>query len=143
LQAVVVDASVIAKWFVDEPHSDRSLMLRDDHTDLRLRIVVPCIARYEVLNALKYSGGFGAQELVKVANILEGYQFIEVPLDGSYAEETVRISMDYGLTVYDASYPAVGKVRGLPVFTADERLLERLKDTGFIRHVKEYTVQTS
>jgi len=42
------------------------------------------------------------------------------------------------VTVYDASYVAVGKVRGIDVFTADERLLERIKEDAFIKHIRDY-----
>jgi len=138
LRAVVVDASVITKWFVDETHSEQARKLRDDYIDLNVRLVVPRSARYEVLNALKYSGAFGTKELIDVAMILEDYQFIEVPLDGRYAEETIRISVEHGVTVYDASYAAVGKVRGIDVFTADERFLERINEDAFIKHIRDY-----
>jgi len=138
LQAVAVDASVITKWFVDETYSEQARKLRDDYIDLNVRLVVPRFARYEVLNALKYSGAFGTKELIDVAMILEDYQFFEVPLDGRYAEETIRISVEHGVTVYDASYVAVGKVRGIDVFTADERLLERIKEDAFIKHIRDY-----
>ena len=138
MEAAVVDASVIAKWFVKEPYSNTSLRLREDYINLRIRLIVPHIMRYEVLNALKFSSGFGTQELIRVANSLEDYQFIEVPPDGKYAEETVRIAMDHGLTIYDASYVALGKVRGVAVYTADERLLEKTEELNFIIHLKEY-----
>jgi len=138
---VAVDASVITKWFVDETYSEQARKLRDDYIDLNVRLVVPRFARYEVLNALKYSGAFGTKELIDVAMILEDYQFIEVPLDGRYAEETIRISVENGVTVYDASYVAVGKVRGIDVFTADERLLERIKEDAFIKHIRDYSTR--
>lgn len=138
---MAVDASVITKWFVDETYSEQARKLRDDYIDLNVRLVVPRFARYEVLNALKYSGAFGTKELIDVAMILEDYQFIEVPLDGRYAEETIRISVENGVTVYDASYVAVGKVRGIDVFTADERLLERIKEDAFIKHIRDYSTR--
>jgi len=138
VEAAVVDASVVAKWFVEEPYSDVSLRLREDYVNLRLRLIVPCIMRYEVLNALKFSGGFGTQELIKVAKSLEDYQFVEVPPNGKYAEETVRTAMDYGFTVHDASYVALGKLRGVAVYTADQRLLEKTEEINCVMHLKEY-----
>jgi predicted nucleic acid-binding protein len=59
-------------------------------------------------------------------------------MSGRCAEEAVRIALDYGITVYDASYLSIGKVRGLEVYTADEELLRKVKKLGFVRHVKEY-----
>lgn len=138
--AVVADASVLVKWFVNEPFSDEALRLRNQHVNLERRIVVPSLARYEVLNALKYAGGFGTQELIRVAKDLEDYQLVEVPLNGNYGELTVQIAADYGITIYDSSYVSLGKIENLTVFTADEKLLERLegkKTLGFVRHVSK------
>jgi predicted nucleic acid-binding protein len=139
VSAIVADASVIVKWFVEEEHSEQALRLRDDQVEQRVRIIVPSLAGYEVLNALRYSGSFGAEELVEVSKVLDGYQFLEVGMSGRCAEEAVRIALDYGITVYDAAYLSIGKLRGLEVYTADEELLRKVKKLGFARHVKEYS----
>jgi predicted nucleic acid-binding protein len=138
VSAIVADSSVIVKWFVEEEHSERALRLRDDHVEQRVKVVVPSLAGYEVLNALRYSGSFGAEELVEVSKALDGYQFMEVGMSGRCAEEAVRIALDYGVTVYDAAYLSIGKLRGLEVYTADEELLRKVKKLGFVRHLKEY-----
>ena len=52
---------VIVKWFVEEEFSTQALRLRDDQVEQRVRVVVPALAGYEVLNALRYSGSFGAE----------------------------------------------------------------------------------
>lgn len=138
MEVAVVDASVVIKWFVEEPYSDKALQLREDFVEQKINLVVPYLLRYEVLNALKYSGGFGAKELVKIAAILDDYQFFEMHISGVYAEETVRISTDYGLTIYDSCYAAIGKVRRLRVFTADDKLLTKVRDIDFIKHIADY-----
>jgi predicted nucleic acid-binding protein len=138
--AIVADASILVKWFVSEPFSKESLRLRRQHIGLERRIVVPSLARYEVLNALKYGGGFGTNELIRVAKDLEDYQLVEVPLNGKYGELTIQIASDYGITIYDSSYISLGKIENLSVFTADEKLLEKLegeKDFGFVQHISK------
>jgi len=139
MSTVVADASVIVKWFVEEEHSGPSVRMRDDHASQRIMIVVPAVAPFEVLNALRYSGGFGTDDLIEISRTLDGYQFVEAPLKGDYAEEVARLAMDLGVTVYDASYLALGKVRGIDVYTADEQLLKKVrKKLAFVRHVKDY-----
>jgi predicted nucleic acid-binding protein len=118
VSAIVADASVIVRWFVEEEHSEPALRLRDDQVEQRVRIVIPSLAGYEVLNALRYSGSFGAEELVEASRALDGYQFMEVGMGGRYAEVAVRISLDYGVTVYDAAYLSIAKLKGLEVYTA-------------------------
>src|ERR1039457_5074058 len=115
--AAVIDASVVAKWFVEEDHSDVALRLRDDYASLKVKVIVPQIAVYEVLNALKYSHGFGTKDLTEVADTLRGYQLIELPLDAPLARETIKLAMDAGITIYDAVYVAIGAVRKLLVYT--------------------------
>lgn len=139
MSTVVVDASVIVKWFVEEDDSVASVRMRDDHASQRIMIAVPAVAPFEVLNALRYSGGFGTDDLVEVSRTLDGYQFIEVALNGDYAEQVARLAMDMGITVYDASYLTLGKVRGIDVYTADEELLKKTrKKFDFVRHVRDY-----
>jgi predicted nucleic acid-binding protein len=137
-QAIVVDASVLVKWFLRESYSDESLELRKQHIGQEKRIVVPALARFEVLNALK-QGGLGTHELLRVARDLEDYQFVEVPLGGSYGDLTVQIAFDYGINIYDSSYVSLGKARQLRVVTADEELLERVgADFDFMEHIKKF-----
>ena len=33
MEHVVVDASVLVKWFVEEDYTDKALLLRDNHID--------------------------------------------------------------------------------------------------------------
>ncbi len=135
----MIDASVIVKWFVEEDHSKIALRLRDDYVSLKLKVIVPQIAVYEVLNALKYSHGFGTKDLIEVADTLRGYQLIEDPLEPTLAKETIKLAMDGGVTIYDAVYVAIGEVRKLVVYTADEVLLRKLSINPFLRHIKEYS----
>jgi len=137
--ALVADASVIVKWFVNEPFTEQSLRLRKAHVGLATRVVVPSLAKYEVLNALKYSGEFGVEEITRISRDLDNYQFIEVPFERRYSEATVNIATKYGITVYDSSYIAVGQERALPVFTADKKVLDKTRGLGFIHHIREYT----
>lgn len=136
--AVVADASVIVKWFVNEPFSEQSLCLKKAHVNLTTRIVLPALARYEVLNALKYSGKFGSLELVRISRDLQGYQFLEIPLNETYGQAAVTIAVDNGITIYDSSYLAIGQIRNIPVFTADERVLEKIETLDYVRHIREY-----
>ena len=69
--------------------------------------------------------------MCQITNDLESYQFFEVPLDGEIGEAAVRIASDFGITIYDSSYIAVGKVRKLDVFTADQKLLDKVPETRF------------
>jgi len=63
---IVVDASVVAKWFLEEEYSGKALQLRDDYARGLLTVAAPSLLEYEVLNALKYSGAYSARELKEI-----------------------------------------------------------------------------
>lgn len=136
--ALVADASVVVKWFLKEEFSADALRVRASHTSMESRIVVPTLARYEVLNALRHSGRFGREDLARASKELEGIGLVEVTPDQGDWEEALRIAADHGLTVYDSCYLALGSTNHLPVYTADERVLERAGALGFLHHVKAY-----
>lgn len=134
--ALVADASVIAKWFVKEDFSDESNRIRDAHVRLETRTVVPTLAKYEVLNALKHSGKSGTQEIAEASKDLDGYQLLEVSPDSPLWERTVRMAMEMGLTVYDAAYLAVDEANKIRVCTADARILDKAEGPGAVRHIR-------
>ena len=55
---VVIDASVIVKWFVAEKGSDYALKLRDMYISGEIKIAAPELLLYEVLNAVQHKGLF-------------------------------------------------------------------------------------
>ncbi len=72
---LVVDASVVVKWFVLEEYSDEAGLLKRAYVEGLVDLASPSLLLYEVLNALKYSAAFGEDELKRIARVLEDYQF--------------------------------------------------------------------
>ena len=137
---IAVDASVVVKWFVEEKYSKEALIIRESFIEGLVDIVVPSLLYFEVLNALKYSGAFGEDELKKVARILEDYQFTLYELEGAYAEKAVEIAMRKGITIYDASYVALALIEGVDLYTADEKLLTKTQDLKITKHLKNFKI---
>jgi len=123
---VVVDASVVVKWFVEEEYSREARLLRDAYANGLVDLAAPSLLPYEVINALKYSGAFGEDELREVARTLEDYQVTLYDLVGEVAQKTVEIAMRKGVTVYDAAYVALACKLDTVLYTADERLLRKV-----------------
>lgn len=137
---VVVDASVVVKWFVEEEYSKEARLLRKAYEDGVIDIAAPDILPYEVLNALKYSGAFGEDELKEVAGILDDFQFTLYRLEGEHAAKTVEIAMRKGVTVYDAAYIALATLLGTIVYTADDKLLKKTASLNVARHIKFFKI---
>lgn len=137
-EIVVPDASVVVKWFIEEEYTDKADELRRDYVDQLIDIAVPELVYYEVLNALRYSGVFGEDELINIGEALHGFQFLELPLKGEFLRETIRRALKHGITIYDACYIAVASIEKGTLYTADEKLLEKLRGLKNAKHIREY-----
>ncbi len=132
---VVVDASVVVKWFVEEEHPREARLLRDAYASGVIDLACPSLLPYEVLNALKYSGAFGEEELKEVAETLDDFQLTLYDLSGELAKKSVELAMRKGITIYDASYAALAELLEVDAYTADEELLRKAK--GRMRHIRD------
>jgi len=121
----VVDSSVVAKWFLMEPGSGKAIELRDRFAIGRLKLVVPTLMFYEVMNALRFSGGFDQSELVVAARSLSRYRFDIWRPRGKLLELSTSLALEKGLTVYDAFYVALAQRTGSRVVTEDGELLSK------------------
>ena len=136
IEKIVVDASVVAKWFLIEEHSEQAIALRDDYISGRVALVAPSLLVYEVLNALKYSGVYSREEMEQIAEALDRYGIDLRELRGDLKKRAVGEAVARDLSLYDASYLALAEVLQARLYTADEELVER--GGGVAVHVREY-----
>jgi len=122
---------------LEEEHSDKARRLRDSFVLGTLAISIPALLLYETLNALKYSGVYDENELESAATSLSKYGFdVREPSGGLY-RETAGASMKYDVSVYDASYIALSTHLQVPLFTADEEILDKFPRARHIKSFKE------
>ena len=91
---------------------------------------------YETLNALRYSKIYDQEELGLAAKSLSDYPF-DVSAPKELLLETSRLSVQYNITIYDASYLALSEHLNIPFFTADDKLLKRVR--GRARHISTFS----
>ncbi|HDD34200.1 MAG TPA: PIN domain-containing protein [Thermofilaceae archaeon] len=137
---VVVDASIVVKWFVEEEYSREARLLRDAYANELIDVVAPSLLPYEVLNALKYSGAFGEEELKEIARTLEDFQITLFNLEGELASRSVELAMRKGITVYDASYIALAQILDTVLYTADEKLIRKARGLDAVRHIAQFKI---
>ncbi|MCS7364557.1 MAG: type II toxin-antitoxin system VapC family toxin [archaeon GB-1867-035] len=135
MREVAVDASIIVKWFVIEENSDKALELRDKYVEGEIRIIAPELITFEILNALKYKELFNEEELKEISEALQAYSFSLYPLKGEYARKTVEVAVKNNITIYDASYVALAIMRKTQMYTADEKLIKKLRKK-YLKYVK-------
>ena len=137
-ETLIVDASVIAKWFVTEEHTSEALTLRDAYLSGEIDLWSTELMPYEVLNALRHKPEIDARELRTAAKALAGYRIALHPLLGELGELSVENALRYGLTIYDSSYVSQSLFFDKPLYTADEKLLAKTRALTAIHHISEY-----
>jgi len=129
----IVDASVVVKWFNIEEYTENAERLKEKHLKAEVTLVSPVLMIFEVLNALRYNPELGVNDVKEALNDLLGIQIKLYPVE-DWLSEAVLLAYDYGLTIYDASYIALANHLSCLLYTADSKLLERVKITN-IRHI--------
>ncbi len=135
----VVDASVVAKWYLEEGSTEEARRLRDDFLEGILTLRVPSLLPFEVMNALRYHPAFPRRHLGEAAKALDRAGLVSVPLLGAYLEKTIERSVSSDLTIYDASYVALAETLDCPLYTADEAILRLREDGVAAVRVRDYS----
>lgn len=139
MSEIVVDTSVVVKWYIPERHHEQARLLRDAYLDGRFDLVAPALMPFEAINALKYSGHYGGNRLEEASNSLGKYGIELVPFNeiGPLA----AVANDLDVTVYDASYIALAQELDTSVYTADETLLDELEGgySELAAHIRTYS----
>lgn len=131
---VVIDASVCAKWYIDEEYSHGARLLRDEFVKGQIGITVPSLLYYETLNALRYSKLFDQKELAVAADSLSKYGFEVWEPRGEVYREAARLSVANDITVYDAAYVALSEHLRALFYTVDRKLLDKFPRRA--RHIR-------
>ena len=123
MKQAVIDASVIAKWVVDEDHSDRAIRLLA--LDARH---APSHWRAEAVNVLwakVFRGDLTAADAEERMGVLMRAPIIDTPTE-SLMPRAFAISVAGSVTIYDGLYVALAEKLGAPMVTADHRLIRKM-----------------
>ncbi len=122
--AAVVDTSVAAKWVVNEPDGNRAAILLDYDA-----LYAPSHWQAEAVSVLssKVIRGELTPEAAQPrlaalmrATVIETATATLIP-------DAFNLAVTYSVTVYDALYVALAIKKGVPLVTADEKLIRRLR----------------
>lgn len=135
MSEIVIDASIVVKWFIEENNSDKARLLRDKFIDGKIELIVPSLLYFEVLNALKYSQLFDPSELDDAGESLEKYGFKVITIKNEIRENMIKVAVDHDMSIYDASYLGISIVLEKIFCTADEKIIKKLP-AKLKKHIK-------
>lgn len=118
---IVVDASVVVKWFTMEPRHEeaRRLLLGDE------QLLAPDIVAVEVANAMWVKTGRGeisASEAARAVAAVAGGGQPDLRPSVPLVPRAFELARHLGHPVYDCIYLALAEETGALLLTADQRL---------------------
>jgi predicted nucleic acid-binding protein len=132
---LVIDASVAAKWFVQEPDSAEAAALLDDPGN---EFIALDLIRAELLNVLWRKWLARAVESTvahEIAAQLDRYFAEIVPSDG-LATWALSIALELRHPVYDCFYLALAEQRSATLVTADKRFYDAVQGTSWGKRIQ-------
>ena len=125
--AVVLDTSVLIKWFrQEEVLAERALVLRDTYLEGLVIISIPWLAVYELANVLRYKSDLTTVQVQEAVQSLLEMELEWVSPSSEAMRRTIEIARGYEITFYDATFVVLAETLKMAFITADERLARRL-----------------
>jgi predicted nucleic acid-binding protein len=117
---IVVDTNIIAYLIIESPHSPkaRRVVAKEDQWS------APLLWRNELRNVLI---GYIRRGEITYEEAMDGIRLAESRLGETSMDvdhdEVLRLALVYGCTTYDCEFVAVARSVGVPLVTADRKLL--------------------
>lgn len=125
---MILDASVVLKWFIDEEGSDKARKIQDDFIAGSSALTVPDLLLYEITNALRFNRTFKEQDIEEVLNALSQMGLETFPVNYQVIKSAVKLAYNFNITVYDAIYAGLAFELFVDFVTADKELYKKLND---------------
>lgn len=134
MKPLVIDASIAVKWFIPERGSIEAIKLLNSS----IQLFAPDIIRPEVANTLWKLHTRKMLSVDEASKIIEN--FVSSPIEICSSDALIAPAFEIATaarrTVYDSLYLALAIERNSVLITADQRLANALKNTGFSRFVR-------
>ena len=119
---VVIDTSVIFKWFVayGENGLDEAWSLLRDHQQGPVTLIAPALAAVEVTNLLRCSG-IGADDARALLNDFELAHVVAFETTPDRLQRALSCAFENCISVYDAIFLSLAQEFDCPLVTADRR----------------------
>ncbi len=122
---IVLDASILIKWFVQESDSEIAIRFKEDLLAGKFDIVIPDLALYEVTNVLRFKSGVTEEAIRSILPTLFDLGLEIITPSCRLLEESLHLSFATELSIYDSIYLALANELGVTFITADKRIVEQ------------------
>lgn len=122
---LVVDSSVVIKWFLPEPYSVEARRILDGYQQGDITFLAPDLIYAEIGNIVWKKQQFQGLAVADAQQILVAFQTVTLITTSNMRllSNAYKLATTYQRTVYDALYLALSQQEQCQFVTADERLV--------------------
>lgn len=131
-ETLVIDASVVVKWYCEEEDTDAALLIRDRFFAGKCKLTAPGLLLYEAANAIRFNGFFSEEDRAGVVRDLYSIGIEFECADEELMADAMEIALKRDTTIYDATYLALAKKLGCVYVTADSKFASRVRDKNVV-----------
>lgn len=121
METVVLDTSVVVKWFVEENGSKKAQGLLKRYVNKDLQIIVPEIICLELANALFFGAGFKKKDLSDALHAFYSLRIEMVQFGETFVKQIAEFMVKFRVPMYDSSFVFLAKNKKIPLITADRK----------------------
>lgn len=121
MEEVVLDTSVIAKWFLQEKNSSQANKYLQQYRKRELDIYTPQIVIPELGNALYFGGDFNNQKLKESIQAFFSLHLAVVPISQDLVKKATDLVTQFEITYYDSLFISLAKIMDVFLITADQK----------------------
>ena len=125
---LVVDSSVVVKWFVVEPYSAEARKILDEYQNGSISFLAPDLINAEFGNIIWKKHIFQGLAAMDAQNIVDDFRALQFTLVSTAAllDDAYKLAVKHRRTVYDSLYLALSLREGCQFVTADEKLVNAI-----------------
>lgn len=140
---ICVDASVAAKWILDEPFADKAVALLRDSAKAARPIIAPPLLPFEIANILRQRMVRFKMPMQEADTLLAAFLSIPIALEvtDNLYRKSLALAESFRLpAAYDAHYVVLAQSFRCDFWTDDQRLLDLLDDRlSFVKWIGDYS----
>lgn len=124
----ILDASVVVQLLFPERNSTKARMLIEDAIRGSVGLFGPPILTSEIVNVIRQRMRRERLPISRGIGLLHTYFNYSVAIlePANFYQRTLETAERYGISAFDAQYVALASMRGIDLWTDDERLLRAL-----------------
>lgn len=142
MNQVVIDASVVLKWYLDDEElGTKALNILTHYVSGDINLMAPSLIEYEVMNGLKIAQKRGRINKESLLSGIEGFFNLEITVFNAshFSNKTLDILSFFDISSYDASYLALAENEKSPFVTADKVLYNKVrKRLKYVKWLEEF-----